>query len=96
LKEVDSEKLLKELDLTWDDLYLLEVISKDEFIANLLIFVRTGVGAFSVLNYVTVTEKDEFIRLLKQEVQPEEEPVLVNDNVQTTKEEVNEEDTVLK
>ena len=96
LKEVDAEKLLKELELSWDDLYLLESLNKDEFIANLLIFVRTGVGAFSVLNYVTITEKDEYIRLLKLEVYPEEEVVLANDNVQTTTQEATEEDTVLK
>jgi hypothetical protein len=83
VQQIDAEKTLKEIGLTWADLQVLQEASSPYFTSLLLIYFRTGIIDFNPLEFLTLAEADNVAEKLIREitsVKAIDEPVVVNHN----------------
>lgn len=98
VKEVDGDKLLSEVKLTWSDLHAFRLLDSRYFEALLLIFFRTGIKDYNPFDYMSVSSSEEALKtLMKETSKPEEvEEIKPNLNVQVDKKEGGDESCSLK
>jgi hypothetical protein len=85
VKQIDAEKTLKEVGLTWADLQVLQETSSPYFTSLLLIYFRTGIIDFNPLEFLTLAEADNVAEKLISEikgVKTIDEPVVANQNIE--------------
>jgi hypothetical protein len=83
VKQIDVEKTLKEVGLTWGDLQVLQESSSPYFTSLLLIYFRTGIIDFNPLEFLTLAEADNVAEKLISEIKGAkaiDEPVVANSN----------------
>jgi hypothetical protein len=85
VKQIDAEKILKEVGLTWADLQIVQESSSPYFTSLLLIYFRTGIIDFNPLEFLTLAEADNVAEKLISEikgVKAIDEPVVANKNIE--------------
>lgn len=85
VKEIDTEKTLKEVGLSWEDLRVLQDTSSPYFTSLLLIYFRTGVIDFNPFQFLTIAEAVNVSEKLISEIRGAKaisEPVVANTNLE--------------
>jgi hypothetical protein len=80
LHQFDSEKLLSDIGLTWEQAWVLPQLLRPEFIPELILACRIGDIGYSPLQFMTQSEKEEVILQLLREYNSSTPNVASNPN----------------
>jgi hypothetical protein len=85
IKQIDADKILEEVGLTWSDLQILKEASSPYFTSLLLVYFRTGVIDFNPFQFLPLAEADNVSKKLITEIKGVaaiDEPVVANSNLE--------------